>query len=98
MGFEFARPTGFDDPMFTVGGGVSYYAVDHSPSYLWDSATWGISEALIPFLRPVMQGPDQWERDISLRAAIEIQRGVIRNPKILSFQQRHADFPHAPIG
>jgi alanine dehydrogenase len=98
MGFEFARPTGFDDPMFTVGGGVSYYAVDHSPSYLWDSATWGISEALIPFLRPVMQGPDHWERDISLRAAIEIQRGVIRNPKILSFQQRHADFPHAPIG
>ena len=50
MGFEWARPTSFADPIFTVGAGVRYYAVDHSPSYLWDSATWEISEALIPFL------------------------------------------------
>ena len=51
MGFEWARPTSFAEPMFTVGAGVRYYAVDHSPSYLWNSATWEISEALIPFLR-----------------------------------------------
>lgn len=94
MGFEFARPTGFDGPMFTVGDGIAYYGVDHSPSYLWNSATWGISEALIPFLRPVMRGPAEWERDLSVREAIEIQQGVIRNSKILSFQQRHGDFPH----
>ena len=48
MGFEWARPTSFDDPMFTVGEGVHYYAVDHSPSYLWNSATWENSEALLP--------------------------------------------------
>ena len=29
--------------MFTVGGGIHYYAVDHSPSLLWNSATWEIS-------------------------------------------------------
>ncbi len=40
MGFEWARPTTFADPMFTVGQGVHYYAVDHTPSYLWNSATW----------------------------------------------------------
>ena len=57
MGFDFARPTTFEEPMFTVGDGVAYYGVDHSPGYLWNSATWGISEALIPFLRPVMDGP-----------------------------------------
>ena len=51
MGFEWARPTSFDEPMFTVGPGVHYYAVDHSPTYLWNSATWEISEALIPHLR-----------------------------------------------
>src|SRR5829696_5795957 len=28
MGFEWARPTSFEDPMFTVGDGVRYYAVD----------------------------------------------------------------------
>ena len=38
MGFEWARPTSFADPMFTVGDGLHYYAVDHSPSYLWNSA------------------------------------------------------------
>ena len=48
MGFEWARPTSFDDPMFTVGDGLHYYAVDHSPSYLWNSATWENSEALLP--------------------------------------------------
>ena len=32
MGFEWARPTTFAEPMFTVGDGLRYYAVDHSPS------------------------------------------------------------------
>ncbi len=58
MGFEWARPTSFAEPIFTVGAGVHYYAVDHSPSYLWNSATWEISEALIPHVGAVMSGPD----------------------------------------
>ena len=57
MGFSWARPTTFADPTFMVGDNVLYYAVDHSPSYLWDSATWEISEALLPFLRTVMERP-----------------------------------------
>ena len=40
--------------MFTVGGTIHYYAVDHSPSLLWNSATWEISEALLPHLRTVL--------------------------------------------
>ncbi len=94
MGFDWARPTSFEEPMFTVGDGVMYYAVDHSPSYLWNSATWGISEALIPFLRPVMDGPQAWEQDPSIKLAIEIQDGVVQNPKILSFQGRAGEHPH----
>ncbi len=94
MGFEFARPTSFEDPMFTVGDGVGYYGVDHSPSYLWNSATWGISEALIPFLRPVMAGPEGWDADPTIRPAIEIREGVVANPKILSFQGRSGEHPH----
>ena len=62
MGFSWARPTIFAEPMFTVGNNVHYYAVDHSPSHLWNSATWEISEALLPHLRPVLAGPDAWER------------------------------------
>ena len=58
MGFSWARPTSFDDPTFVVGDNVTYYAVDHSPSYLWNSATWEISEALLPHIETVLAGPD----------------------------------------
>ncbi|WOC13323.1 Alanine dehydrogenase [Gordonia sp. MP11Mi] len=95
MGFEWAKPTGFDHPMFTVGQGVNYYAVDHSPSYLWDSATWEISEAILPFLRTVMEGPDSWTGNLTIARAIEIHDGVIKNPSILRFQSREPEYPHA---
>jgi alanine dehydrogenase len=95
MGFEWARPTSFAEPMFTVGHDVSYYAVDHSPSHLWNSATWEISEALIPFLATVMSGRDAWDADQTIGRAIEIRDGVVQNPRILSFQHRSATFPHA---
>ena len=96
MGFEWARPTSFDEPMFTVGPGVHYYAVDHSPTYLWNSATWEISAALIPHLHNVMSGPDGWEESETIRRAIEIRDGVVQNPRILSFQNREPDYPHRP--
>lgn len=38
MGFYFAKPTTFKDPMFQIGK-IDYYAVDHTPSYLWESAS-----------------------------------------------------------
>jgi alanine dehydrogenase len=94
MGFAFARPTSFEEPMFAVGDGVTYYGVDHSPTYLWNSATWGISEALIPYLRTVMDGPSAWDQDRTIHEAIEIRDGVVQNPKILSFHGRSAEYPH----
>ena len=94
MGFEWARPTSFEHPMRHVGEGVHYYAVDHSPSYLWDSATWEISDALLPYLGTVLAGPAAWYADQTIRQAIEISDGVIQNPKILSFQGRAKEYPH----
>ena len=81
-------------PDVVVGNGIHYYAVDHTPSYLWDSATWEISEALIPHLRAVMSGPAGWEGSETIRRAVEIQDGVVLNPRILSFQNRQAEYPH----
>ena len=81
MGFEWARPTSFADPMLTLAGGAHYYAVDHSPSYLWNSATWEISEAVIPYLGTVMSGEDAWDADLTVGRAIEIRAGVVENPK-----------------
>ncbi|MGW7091739.1 N(5)-(carboxyethyl)ornithine synthase [Streptomyces sp. NPDC054874] len=95
MGFTWARPTTFDEPMFTVGDQVHYYAVDHSPSHLWDAATWENSEALIPFLRPVLEGPAGWDDNRTISRAIEIRGGTVRNPAILAFQHRAEQYPHA---
>jgi hypothetical protein len=89
-------PDIFADPMLTVGNNVHYYGVDHSPSYLWDSATWEISEALLPHLRPLLSGPQAWDANATVRRAIEIRGGVIQNPRILSFQHRSPDYPHLP--
>ena len=97
MGFEFARPTSFTDPIFSVGSAGHCYGVDHSPSHLWNAATWEISEALIPYLRSVIDGPDGWDADETIRRAIEIRDGVVQNPAILSFQNRSPEYPHIAL-
>jgi alanine dehydrogenase len=94
MGFSWARPTTFAEPTVMVGDHVTYYAVDHSPSYLWNSASWEISEALLPHLWTVMAGPSAWDADQTVRRAIEIRDGIIQNPRILSFQHRMPEYPH----
>jgi alanine dehydrogenase len=94
MGFGWARPTSFAEPMLTVGSNVHYYAVDHSPSHLWNSATWEISEALLPHLRAVLDGPSAWMANDTVRRAIEIRDGVIQNQRILSFQHRALEYPY----
>ncbi len=94
MGFEWARPTTFADPMFGVGEGLHHYAVDHSPSFLWNSATWENSDALLEYLPIVMSGPAAWGSNETIERAIEIREGEIQNPRIVSFQGRSAAFPY----
>ncbi|MER5462408.1 alanine dehydrogenase [Streptomyces sp. NPDC002668] len=96
MGFSWARPTSFIEPTFVVGENILYYGVDHSPSYLWNSATWENSEALLPFLRAVLTGHSTWDSNETIRRAIEIRDGVIQNSSILAFQHRSAQYPHPP--
>jgi len=94
MGFSWAHPTSFTDPITEVASGVHYYAVDHSPSYLWNSATWEISEALLPHIETVLAGPSTWDKTPTIARAIEIRDGVVLNPSILSFQHRVDAYPH----
>jgi alanine dehydrogenase len=95
MAFQWARPTSFADPLLTVGRGLHYYAVDHSPSFLWNSATWENSEALLGYLPIVMAGSAAWDADETIRRAIEIREGMVCNPRILSFQNRESTYPYA---
>ena len=97
MGFSWARSTTFADPMFTVGDHINYYAVDHSPSYLWNSSSWEISQALQPFLETVLAGPVAWDGNDTIARAIEIRDGVIRNEAVLQFQERAPEYPHRAL-
>jgi len=93
MGFFFARPTTFKNPMFKYET-IDYYAVDHTPSYFWESATRSISAALIVYLQTVLAGRESWQKNETIRRAINIDDGVIQNASILSFQNREPDYPH----
>ncbi len=95
MGFSWAHPTTFTEPIVELPNGVHYYAVDHSPSYLWNSATWEISEALRPHIETLLGGPAAWNSTPTICRAIEIRDGVVLNPDILSFQHRDTAYPHA---
>ena len=96
MGFSFAKPTNFEVPIFKAGN-VFYYAVDHTPSYLWNAASWEISNSLTPYLPIIMSGSEKWYGSETIRRAIEIKDGVIQNPKINSFQNRSVEYPHLEI-
>ena len=93
MGFWCAKPTTFENPMFSSMDKF-YYSVDHSPSYYWDSASWEISEAILPFLPIVIGGRKIWEKNETISKAIEIRDGIIQNSKIISFQKREKEYPH----
>jgi N5-(carboxyethyl)ornithine synthase len=96
MGFSFARPTTFDEPMFKHGT-VDYYGVDHTPSYMWESATRSISAALVVHLPDVVSGRESWRQNETLHRAVAMEDGVIQHEKILSFQRRRPEYPHEPL-
>ena len=93
MGFFFAKPTTFANPMFRHAT-TDYYAVDHTPSYLWESATRSISAAMIVYLPTVLAGKAQWQQDETIRRAINIEDGIIKNTAILAFQKRQLNPPY----
>ena len=73
---------------------VDYYAVDHTPSYYWDSASRSISGALIVHLPTVINGRTSWKQNETIQNAINIDKGVIVKDSILSFQNRQTAYPH----
>jgi hypothetical protein len=63
-------------------------------SYLWGSATWENSKALLPFLAAVLAGPPGWDAEPTIARAIEVRDGIVQNPAILAFQRRAEGYPH----
>lgn len=96
MGFYFAKPTTFKEPMFKVEK-ADYYAVDHTPNYLWESASRSISAALVVHLPTMVDGRAAWQENETIRRAVNVDAGVVVKPYILSFQNRQLTYPHAPL-
>jgi len=93
MGFYFAKPTTFKNPILHINK-VDYYAVDHTPSYLWESASRSISAALIVYLPTILEGHKSWMKNPTIQKAINIDDGVIKKESILTFQNRMLNYPH----
>jgi len=96
MGFYFAKPTSFLNPIISVDK-IDYYAVDHTPSYYWESATRSISAALVVHLPSVIAGRAGWMKNKTIQNAINIDEGVIVKDSILRFQSRQKAYPHMVI-
>ena len=93
MGFYFAKPTTFKNPMIAIGT-IDYYAVDHTPSYFWESASRSISGALVVHLPSVILGRENWKKNETIKNAINIDKGIIVKDSILRFQNRNTSYPH----
>lgn len=87
MGFYFAEPTSFETPIIDMGRGISYYSVDHTPTYLWNAASREISNALLPYLSTIMDST-KWETEPVIAGSIDIKSGVVINQNINKFQGR----------
>ncbi len=97
MGFDFAQPTTFDNPIIDLERGIKYYSVDHTPTYLWHSASREISLALRPYIEIVLKGEDFWFKNETIKKAIEIKNGTILNDTIIKFQNREPKYPYFKI-
>ena len=93
MGFYFAKPTSFKNPIISIDK-IDYYAVDHTPSCFWESASRSISAAMIVHLPAVIAGPTSWEQHPTIKNAINVDQGVVVKEAVLRFQNRETDYPH----
>ena len=92
MGFSFARPTDFVNPILNFGN-IKYYAVDHTPTLLWNSATWEISNSILPYLPFIVEQSDNKD----LIDVTDIKDGTILNRDIISFQHRSVVYPYKQL-
>ena len=85
MGIETSRPTAIEKPTYHVNG-VLHYAVDHTPSIFYKTATKSISKQVIKYLPIIMTGKEK--KNNVLRQAIILENGRIYDRKIFENQER----------
>jgi N5-(carboxyethyl)ornithine synthase len=92
MGIESSRPTSVSDPVFEVEG-VLHYAVDHTPTVMFRTATESISKALAPYLDEIVEN----KPGACLRRATVIEKGTVLDPRIIRFQRLNDPIPRREL-
>jgi alanine dehydrogenase len=95
MGFEFGSPTTFKKPQFRIGN-LTYYGVDHSPSFFWNAASYEISGALMPHLLYILDNGSYLGNE-TIEKAVVIENGNIIDERIIDFQNRESISPYRII-
>jgi len=83
MGIETSHATTIEAPTFIVDG-IFHYAVDHTPTLFYKSATESISKALWPFIDDLVMG----KHNPILEQATIIRNGKIIDERITRYQNR----------
>ncbi len=91
MGIESSRPTTITDPTYWHKG-ILHYAVDHTPTLFFRSASQSISRAVVRFLDTLIVG----ETGAVLDRATVIRHGIIVDDRIRRFQKRQGLLPAVP--
>ncbi len=82
-GIETSIPTTIDNPAYDVDG-ILHYAVDHTPTLFYRTASAYNSDSVWRYIEKLMLD----ESDETLKNALIIQNGVIADPEITAFQKR----------
>ncbi|MBR0533747.1 MAG: N(5)-(carboxyethyl)ornithine synthase [Bacteroidales bacterium] len=82
-GIETCIPTTIDNPTYVVDG-ITHYAVDHTPTLFWKTASESISAEVVKYLDSLIE---ETPNDVLLRAH-NFEKGRILDRRIIEFQQR----------
>ena len=80
---ESCIPTTVENPTY-IEEGITHYAVDHTPTFLFKDATESISKEVVKFLDDMIEG----KKNIILKEALIIENGTIIDDEINVFQGR----------
>lgn len=87
MEIETSHPTTIDDPVYTVDG-VIHYAVDNTPAMYPYTVSKVVSRVFCNYVDALVTG----DYPLSLKGAIDIEKGVILNPQIRRFREARGLF------
>jgi len=95
--FATSRPTRLSDPTYVVDG-ITHYCVPNLPSLVARSATYALTNAVLPYISAVATGslPDVLAADAALARGVNIHAGRITHPGLAALHgveaQPLADF------